>query len=456
MFALAGLLSLIFVDYLRPQEYFPALQGIPLLHLAVALALLGFVVDLRLGLARLRAAPHLVLVVLYAAWCLVTVLARAREQLAFRASALLIPMAVYALVAHGVQTFRMLQVLCGFLLAVGLALSLVGVEQGLSDHGCHRITWWDGDVVYLHDGRPCTPELRSACEGEGAEPGFDYACERVGLLGTQTIHGRVRYRGTLQDPNELALAVGITLPFVFAFLDRRRTVARVLLAIAAGAAIGLCVYFTKSRGGQLVFLAVLAVYFVRRYGVGPGLVMGMVLALPILIFGGREGSEGDASTAERLECWWVGLHLFTSSPAFGVGYGQFTDHHYLTAHNSFVLVAAELGIPGLLLWTSIVYVSLKIPWTALRSNPPPVARIWALAILASTTGLAVGSFFLSFAYKDVFWIYVGLTGVLFAAYQRHDPSFRVPFRLKDLALVGLADAAITLALVAYTGSKLGW
>jgi hypothetical protein len=457
MFAAAGLLTLVLVDVLRPQEYFEFLQALPLLHLATGLTLFGFVLDLRLGLSRLRPAPHLVLVLLFAAWCLVTVVVRERDLFLARASALAIPIAIYVLVAHGIQTFRMLQVLCAVLLSIGLALSLLGIHQGLASYECHRAGVRSGYVALFRDGRPCAGRAdRATCEGEGAEPGYDYVCERAGLVGTQTDHGRVRYRGTLQDPNELALAIAVTLPFAFAFLDRRRSATRLVLALAATAVIGLCVYFTRSRGGQLVFLSVLAVYFVHRYGLLRGLVVGLVLALPILLFGGRTGAEGDASTMERLECWWVGLHLLFASPVFGVGYGQFTDHHYLTAHNSLVLVAAELGIPGLLLWTSTVYVAIKIPLQALRAGLAPVARTWSLAILASMVGLVVGGFFLSFSYKDLFWLLVGLTGVLYAAIQRHDPSFRVGFRLRDLAVVGLVDTGVVVALVAYTGARFGW
>ena len=40
---------------------------------------------------------------------------------------------------------------------------------------------------------------------EGGEPGAIYRCERVGLFGTVSVgEGRVRYRGVLKDPNELA------------------------------------------------------------------------------------------------------------------------------------------------------------------------------------------------------------------------------------------------------------
>ncbi len=454
MFAVPGLLAVILVDYLRPQEYFPALSGVPLLHLATGLALLGFVVDLRLGLTRVQAAPHLLLTILFFTWCLVTVVVRAPAQLPSRASALLIPFAVYLLVAHAVQGFRMLQAICAVLLAICIALAALGIHQGLAPYGCHRGSMIAGNLEFIYDGRPCTPETSAQCEAEGSEPGADYACEKIGLLGTSSTHGRARYRGTLADPNELALALSIGLPLALGFADRRRSVARVALALLAAGLIGVCAYFTESRGGQLVLLTVLGVYFVKLVGAWRGGVVGLLLALPLLLLGGRSG--GESSTKERIECWWVGLHLVVASPGFGVGSGQFLEHHSLTAHNSYILAASELGLPGLLLWTSVVYVAIKIPIQVLSAPVAPVARSWALSLLASMAGLIVGILFLSYVYKDVLWIYVGMTGVLYQAIKRHNPGFTVRFGVRDLGLVALIDAALVLSLVGYTGLKMGW
>ena len=50
-------------------------------------------------------------------------------------------------------------------------------------------------------------------------PGVEYMCEHPGFLGTHSIAGRVRYRGLLKDPNELAWAVGLGVPFAFALYE---------------------------------------------------------------------------------------------------------------------------------------------------------------------------------------------------------------------------------------------
>ena len=71
------------------------------------------------------------------------------------------------------------------------------------------------------------------------------------------------------------------------------------------------------------------------------------MALPVLLLGGRSGENADQSTLERYEAWSTGLTMFRGNPVFGVGARQFAEHHYLTAHNSYVLSFAELGFPGL-------------------------------------------------------------------------------------------------------------
>jgi hypothetical protein len=401
----------------------------------------GLVVDLRLALSSLRPAPHLTFALLFFAWNLVTVGVKAPVTFPSRAATLLIPLAFYLLTAHAIQTFRMLEVLCALLLGISIVLSAFGIHQGFAPLACHRVIPVQGEPTWVFDDRPC--EDRFDCERDG-DPGMQYTCERAGVFGTSTIGGRVRWMGTMEDPNELSLAVGITMPLAFAFFDRRRSALRLVMLAATIALAGLCAVFTKSRGGQLVFLVTLGVYFVHRLGR-----RGLVLA-------GRGRGDASASTLERLECWAAGMKMFWDSPVFGVGIWQFVEHHYLTAHSSFILVAAELGVVGMLLWASVAYVALKVPIQVLRACRVPVARTWALALLASTAGLLIGSMFLSYAFKSVFWLYIGLTGALYQAVRQHDPEFKAVFGFRDLVRVSLICGLLFLSLVGYTGSKLGW
>ena len=76
----------------------------------------------------------------------------------------------------------------------------------------------------------------------------------------------MRWRGTLGDPNELALALGAIMPFAFAFASASRKKRTSALCVGVVALLLATVVLTGSRGGQLVVLTVFGVYFVRRYG----------------------------------------------------------------------------------------------------------------------------------------------------------------------------------------------
>jgi O-antigen ligase len=168
-----------------------------------------------------------------------------------------------------------------------------------------------------------------------------------------------------------------------------------------------------------------------------------VLAAPALLLGGRSGAEADASAIERLEAWDVGIEMFRSSPIWGIGKSEFTENYYLTAHNSFLLEAAELGLVGMILWLGVFYTSFKIVVSALRRYRDRANGIvpytWARALLASLCGVMVGTSFLSLAYHPVIWIFFALPGAFYLATRRHDPDFRVGFGARDLlAITGFA------------------
>jgi hypothetical protein len=462
MFAIPGVVALVVFIYARPQEFFERLRVLPLLHIFVGLAVFGFALDLRVGNCKLRATPQLPWVAAFFAWSSFSVLVRAPSASVEQIVALAICLALYLLVAHGVQSFRGLHVVAASVLAMVLFVCGVGAHQAFAKTGCVIVDESvPGSSSGKPDGRPCDT-VRSCYLGD-AEPSAEYQCEHIGLFGTTSIgRGRVRYRGVLQDPNELALAGGVGLPLAFAFGQaENRGLLRRLLSILAFALVLVCVVLTASRGGQLVFLAVLGAYFIYRVGV-VGLALGGVLALPLLLLGGRGGEDASSSTMERLDCWSEALSMFRSHPFLGVGLGQFTEHHYMTAHNSYLLALAELGFPGMMLFSAIVYLSAKVPYASLQlmrqaTTPETLAgatltRAWAIGLLAAFMGLCVGIFFLSFTYHYVLWIYLGLSGALYSAVRRHVPSFRVRLTTVDLSLI----AALNLTIIALVFFYVRW
>jgi hypothetical protein len=472
MLAIPALVLLVACIYAHPQDVFHSLRAVPILYVLLGLSIFGGAVDLRLKTLELRSGPLLPWVLAFVGWSAFTVLLHAPGSAAAPIADLAIGATLYGLIAHCVPTFRALHWVAGAILVMVIFICFVGAHQGFAPKGCVEVVEApSGETLsWTPDGRAC--ETIRNCYDEGAEPGADYACEHVGLLGTTSVGGgRVRYLGVLQDPNELALAGAVGLPLAFALgAGRRKTPWRVAVWACVLVLVLLCAVLTESRGGQLVVLAVLAVYGYKRLG-AKGLVLGALLAAPLLLLHERNGEEATSSTLQRLDCWASALSIARGHPLLGVGLGQFTEHATMTAHNAYLLALAELGVPGMVLFSIVLYLAAKIPFVVLRETGPAaavagagvggggggatwagsIAHDWAVGLLAAFAGLAVGIFFLSFTYHYVLWIYVGLSGALFAAVRAHDPSLRVRFGLVDLLIVCAMDLAIVAGARLYTG-----
>ena len=447
---------LVFLIYVRPQEFWPPLAGIPFLYAFLFLSIYGQILDLKLRISKPMATPQLVPAILFFIWCLITMALWEVKNFVPEAILLTIALVLYFTPAHAVQSFRTFHLLAGTLIAIGIFLSIVGIHQAHSDWGCVFLDppQPQNNAVGTPDGRPCQAAWQ--CYLGEPEPGADYVCERVGLFGTTSVNGRVRYRGVLQDPNELSLTLAIIVPFAFAFYEYKKTLKRLLLVILTLGITGAAVYYSRSRGGQLVLAATLGVYFVRRYKIR-GAILGMILAMGLLAVSGRSGSEADKSTLERLEAWYEGMNMFRTSPFFGVGMTQFVEHHWLTAHNAYLLAASETGIIGLFLWMLVLYVSVKIPvmvvWRYRNDPNARIARCWGWAMLANWAGTVIGIALLSFTYHFVLWLNFGVTGALYSTVRAHDPTFKVRLRLWDVFAIAGAAVGLCFALYAYTRWK---
>jgi hypothetical protein len=454
MFVIPAIAALLTFVYLRPQEVFEILRPLALSGLVGVFAY-TYALDLRLGYVRPKGSPLLYALLALFALCVLTIVVKVPDRLTDLMGVLGTSTIVFIAVAEGVQGFRALEAAAVIIVALTIVISAVGVHQGFQPFVCYQRTGGDtgngaGDIL---DGRPCNKIEQ--CE-EGDLVGHDWLCERPGLMGTHSIGGRVRFRGLLEDPNELCLALCMGAPLALGLFERRKSRLRRLLVFVTFAVVLPCIVMTRSRSGQLAMLAALGVYFVRRFG-RRGLVVAGALAVPLLLLGGRSGAEADSSSEERLECWAEAINMWRENPLIGVGQGQFGEHHYLTAHNAYLLALAELGPLGLLLFSGLIYMALKMTVRAqvdfARRPEASAALAWASALTASLVGLAVSAFFLSVAYHTILWMFLGLVASFYAAMRKHEPTWRVTFGLRDLLFVAGVDIGVVALLAVYLRLK---
>ncbi len=438
MFALPGIALLIVFILARPQEFIPILQRVPFLHLATALAVIGYIVDVRLRRLQPVATNTLPWVAALLVWSTISSAINTPDQLVARTLEMLTLLAQYGTLAHGVQRFRTFQWVAGVLAVTCLFITAVCFHQGFAPRQCIGGEEAEGEITGRPDGREC--ETTPQCRGPGAEPGLEYRCEHVGLFGTYSVEDRVRYRGALHDPNEVSLTIAAAMAIVIGFaLRKRRTSAQ--LAIWLGVAmIVVTVFLTQSRGGLIAAMLVPGVYILRRYGFA-AVIPAAVVAIPVLLLAGRSGEAAELSTQMRYEAWATGLEMWHHNPVFGIGTHQFVEHHFLTAHNSYVLILAEQGIVGLFLFVAIIYLALKTLIAGLRelSDVPgtAAAQVWGMALLAALVGIAFQINTLSFAYHSVLWLFLGLVGAWYLAVRHHRPQLHVTLTLRDIVIVGV-------------------
>jgi O-antigen ligase len=166
---------------------------------------------------------------------------------------------------------------------------------------------------------------------------------------------RVRGAGFLSDPNDLAQILLIALPLAFIAWRRGRVVVNFLVVLVPAMLLLWATYLTHSRGGLIALAAVALMAARKKLGTTASMVLAgaFIFGLLALDFTGGRGISA-ADGADRLEAWANGLEMFKSAPIFGIGFNGFTDLYEITAHNSFVLCLAELGILGSTLWMALL------------------------------------------------------------------------------------------------------
>lgn len=286
---------------------------------------------------------------------------------------------------------------------------------------------------------------------------------------------RLRGLGDINDPNDFGQLLVCVTPLMFVFWRAKKLFWNIVLVLLPVSVLLVGTYLTHSRGTLVAFLAVAIVAARNRIGTLPALfVVGLLFtgAMAVQFTGGRSISA--SAGEDRTALWGDGMQALKTHPLFGVGLGSLEDYteNHLTAHNSVIICAAELGMFGLYFWSLFLFstmrdalaaaspikVSEAVPIAPEESPYPRTAkkiealdktevnRMGRLMVL-SLTGFLVSGMFLSRAWVMTLFLLGGMAEVVFQmALQRGMIASRMPLK-RTLAYAG--GLAISLVGMMY-------
>ncbi len=259
---------------------------------------------------------------------------------------------------------------------------------------------------------------------------------------------------TLSNPNDLAFALLIGVPGILLFLRSSRGkcyLMRGLLILSTLLAVR-TVANTGSRGGLLIILAYGAVFFFSASALNKLKIVLVSLAVGTVFFVSASQSallryqtilpfinvdpadqqaiqvSAEESTAGRLQLLTESLKLTVQNPVFGVGPGTYQSAaaaiseqegrraNWHESHNTYTQVSSENGLPGFILYMSLIIGSFTAANRVRRlamgvSGLEPLHEL-ASCLLLMLSCFALNGLFDNMAYLPIFPFLAALAGSL--------------------------------------------
>jgi O-antigen ligase len=239
------------------------------------------------------------------------------------------------------------------------------------------------------------------------------------FFGTGRAIGRVSLAegSTLSDPNFFAVTLLLPLSLSFGGVLSSRTWLRRGFFLAGTGVIALAVFLTMSRGALAAAAAVTVVFLLRLHLnwrlLLPVVAAGVALLfMPQLFFERIQGTASDRM-AGRQDIWQTGIHSLKSYGAFGAGLenfqhafqryagtSRFSRGDLRNAHNIYLCISVEFGIPGML----FLFMAVR---SHLRAFPRPTKNILTSAKLvafeAACWGILIAGFSVDILWRKSFW-----------------------------------------------------
>jgi O-antigen ligase len=277
-------------------------------------------------------------------------------------------------------------------------------------------------------------------------------------------------QGKFSNPNDLAQAILFGLPGWWLIIKRSRSPVMRLVAFASVVVIMMTFTKTASRGGFTGLVVLILVYFWRSSSSGKvkiAFVMTLTMVAALLLvpksikarlttlssedlqveWTDPEYTAGlrsaVASTQSRKVMLWRSLILTARHPFFGVGAGMFptAENDYarslgerkgswLGTHNSYTQISSEIGIPGLILYLTILITCLKESRRVYKVTAGNLqfAEIGDMAICLNYMVLSfmITALFSSVAFMNFVPILAGLTASFLRAIRAKVPERPLP------------------------------
>lgn len=282
---------------------------------------------------------------------------------------------------------------------------------------------------------------------------------------------RITYLGFFNDPNDLGMFLVMNIPFAIYFYKKSKNMLKLaMLGVLAALCYG--IYLTGSRGSMLGAGGLLGVYLLV-VNAGPKLFVTTVILSPIAatVVASLQSSI-DASANGRLEAWYAGIKMLMANPIFGVGKGQFREEHGLVAHNSYIHVAGELGVPGYSLWGGALIFTVLTGYLFIKASKTKRQKEYKLVkeadtknnefqdelllnktLLFSMIGFIITGFFISRMFTVLLFIFMGMALASHIRIVKLQPEYISHFN-KSLAFKSMGYCWVVIVAV-YISLKLG-
>lgn len=260
---------------------------------------------------------------------------------------------------------------------------------------------------------------------------FKFPFFQVGVIDQSQSWMWWRTKGTFFHANEMGMYTLLMLPitarvlFFFLLNDNRKWVYFSGMALLIG---GLALFTTANRGSWIGFsvgiVFMLGYDFFRRGVKLKKLLLGLSIPAMILlvIFALKYGStfaerlfstNATGSIEGRVQYQAEALAIINAHPIMGVGYGNYLNHvSSYFVHNTYLLIGAEIGIPGLMFVSGFLLVIFGQIIKGMRSKIFFISNL-SRGCFATLVGFLIASipgpdFWISHPVQMYFWMIVVL------------------------------------------------